>query len=236
MSSIVKIVRNVTSGSDTWGGVVIAPSTSYEIPQTQWTEWAVNPKIIQSIRDGELVVNNGELDFNAELGELHLKSGLVFVHEDVNLPPAAGAQAPALEVICPAAIGYKMLVGEKIYGQTRVDGLVGDFLEFQIHMTVDNSDADRWVEFELSYFTTNGRDDLKPINVADGTVTMGPTEIPTTPFAVFQTVVQIPTTAFDADENYLFVGVERRDPVGKTSPTNPPYVLRYCKRYFRVDN
>lgn len=236
MSVITKIVKNNKASSDVWGGVTIPPAGTYTVPATQYSEWAVNPKILTDIQSGDLVVNDGNSDLDATLGELHIKSGVVFVHEDVALLPGAGLDAPALVPVNSSAIGFNMDIGDKIYGQTRIAGLVGDFVEFQIHYTIDNSDANRNIQFELSYFTTDGVSDSKTINVADGTIDIGPDVVEDTPWLVREAVVEIPTSAFQSGEVYLFVGITRVDPTPLASPTNNPIILRYCKRYYRVDN
>lgn len=236
MAVISKIIRNNKTSTDVWGGVTLAPSESYTLSTTQYSEWAANPKVIADIQSGDLIVNNGNSDLNAKLGELHIKSGVVFAHEDVALLPGAGTNAPALVPVNSSAVGFDMEIGDKIYGQTRIDGLVGDFVEFQIHYTINNSDLNRNIQFDLTYFTTNGRSDLKTINISDGTVTIGPDVVENTPWLVREVVVNIPATAFQKGETYLFVGITRVDPTPLASPTENPIVLRYCKRYYKVDN
>ena len=236
MAVITKVVKNNKATADVWGGVTLAPSESYTLSTTQYSEWAANPKVLVDIQSGDLIVNDGNSDLNSTLGELHIKSGVVFVHEDVALLPGAGINAPALVPVNSSAVGFDMEIGDKIYGQTRIDGLVGDFVEFQIHYTINNADANRNIQFELAYFTTDGKSDSKTINVADGTVTMGPDVVEDTPWLVREIVVNIPATAFQSDETYLFVGITRTDPTPLASPTNNPIILRYCKRYYKVDN
>lgn len=236
MAVITKIVKNNKTITDVWGGVTLAPSESYTLSTTQYSEWAANPKVLADIQSGDLIINDGNSDLNTILGELHIKSGIVFVHEDVALLPGAGVNAPGLIPVDSSAVGFNMEIGDKIYGQTRIDGLVGDFVEFQIHYTINNSVANRNIQFELTYFTTNGRNDLKTINTPDGTITIGPDVVEDTPWLVREVVVNIPATAFQNDETYLFVGITRVDPTPLVSPTENPIILRYCKRYYKVDN
>lgn len=236
MSVITKIIKNNKGITDVWAGVTLAPSETYTLSTTQYSEWAANSKVISDVQSGDLVINDGNSDLSAELGELHIKSGVVFVHEDVALLPGAGVDAPALVPINGSAVGFEMNIGDKVYGQTRVAGLVGDFVEFQVHYTIDNVDANKNIQFELSYFTTNGVNDSKAINIADGTVVIGPNVVENTPWLVREAVVEIPAFVFQNEEVYLFVGITRVDPTPLTSPTNNPVVLRYCKRYYRVDN
>lgn len=236
MSVITKIVKNNKASTDVWSGVTIQPTETYTIPATQYSEWAVNPKVTADIQSGDLVVNDGNSDLSAKLGELHIKSGVVFVHEDVSLLPGAGIDAPELVPVNGSAIGFNMEIGDKIFGQTRIDGLVGDFVEIQVHYTIDNSDANKNIQFDLEYFTTDGRSDSKTIDSADGTVQLGPQVVEDTPWLVREAVVEIPSTFFQNDETYLYFGITRVDPTPLDSPTNNPLVLRYCKRYYKVDN
>lgn len=229
----MKIVRNTTLTNILTGGVILEPGIDYTIPPQEYSQWSANTTAHNLITSGDIVVNNGSQDLSAEVGLVHIQNGVAFKHDDVALLPIVGEDAATLVSICPAAIGYQLDIGDKVYGQTRIDRLVGKAVQFQIHMTIDNSESDKWVQFEISYFTTNGRDDLKQINSIDGTVNTIVKEVPSTPYLVFEAVVDIPTTAFDNDETYLFLGIKRISPVGKTSPTNSPIILRYCKRYFQ---
>lgn len=236
MGTITKIIRNESGGELTVGGVVLADSESYTIPQTQYTEWAFNPKIPNLIQSGDLVVNNGDTDLSAELGETHIKYGIIFVHEDISLLPGVGENAPELSEIDSASVGFIMQIGDKIYGQTRIDGLVGDDVELQIHYTIDNDSTDKYVEFDVSYFTTNGRNDSKNILTGAQTITMGPEEVEDSPWLVREIKVNIPSSAFGNNETYLYFGIERKTPTSLDSPTNNPVILRYCKQYYKVDN
>lgn len=237
MSVISKTVRNESGSTLTVGGVTLLNGESYTLPKTQYTEWSINPNLESLIQSGDLVVSNSEGDLGVELGKLHMTSGIVFNHEDIFLPPAIGINAPELVSIDGASVGFCMEIGNVIYGQTKVDGLVGDIFELQVHYTIDNSILDRHIEFEVSYFTTNGVSDYKNINTGSSTVTLGPVEVEDSPWVVRQAVVNLPTSAFTADETYLFFGIKRVTPSGGlTSPANDPVVLRYCKRYYRVDN
>lgn len=229
-----KIVTNTTINPITRLGVILQPSIAYEIPKESFAEWSVNAQVVSDIENGDIIVNNGVEDLSVQLALAHIDSGISFVHEDVSLLPAIGLDSPELIRLCPTTIGYNMEIGNEIFAQTRIDKLVGDFVQIQIHYTINNNESDKWVQFDVSYFTTDGRSDLKQVNTPDGTVTIGPDEVETSPYLVRESVVNIPTTAFNSDENYLFLGIKRVAPTAKNSPTNNPIALRYCKRYYKI--
>ena len=70
------------------------------------------------------------------------------------------------------------------------------------------------------------------MNSVNGTLQMGATEVPSTPWRVFEAIVTVPSSAFDNGEKYIYIGIKRVTAIGKTSPTNHPNILRYCKRYW----
>lgn len=237
MSDFVKIIKNNTMSEKVWGGVVLAPDESYTIPKSSWVAWADNIVIEDAIINGDLIVNNGIDDLDIDLGLVHIKSGLRFIHNDISLLPAVGEDAPSLVVVPNGVnIAQEMEINNCIFGQTRVDNIVGNFVEIQLHMAIDNNVSDRWIQFDVKYFTTNGVNDGKQINTPDGIVTMGPVLVPTIPYSVFQSVVQIPTEQFNSGENYLFFCAKRVVVTDKIAPANNPLVLRYCKRYYTSDS
>jgi hypothetical protein len=235
MAAITKIVRNESGSTITLGGVVLNDGDSYTVPKTQYTEWSINSKIIDLIRANDLVVNDGNSDLPSNLAEEHIIAGVVSIHEDIALLPGVGVDAPALTAIDSASTGFEMEIDDKIYGQTRIDGLVGDTVEIQIHYTIDNNTTDKYIEFDLTYFTTNGSNDNKNIQNDTFTVVMGPEEVESTPWLVREISVDLPATAFQNGETYLYFGLVRKNP-SEDSPTNNPIILRYCKRYYKVDN
>jgi len=70
------------------------------------------------------------------------------------------------------------------------------------------------------------------MNTVLDTLIMGPFEVPTAPWQVFEATVSVPASAMENGEKYLFIGVKRVTATGKTAPTNHPNVLRYCKKYW----
>lgn len=239
--AVQKIINNTTNSDIAleFVGRTVPALGSLTIPTQEYALWAESESISEVsslINSGDIVVSDGISNLAANVGIPHIQNikGVFFNHEDVSLLPGAGVNAPALIPVNSTSVGFNMEIGDKIYGQTRVDGLVGDSVEFQIHYTINNSVANRHIQFELAYFTTNGVNDLKTINVADGIVTMGPQVVESTPWLVRQIVVDIPTSAFQSGENYLFLGITRKDPAPLASPTENPIVLRYCKRYYEV--
>lgn len=237
---MAKIVKNTTNSDITLSSVgrILFANSDYVIPPLEYGLWAEQDsldEISPIISSGDIIIGDVGENFPANIALSHLSNNIVFVHDDIGLLPGAGENAPSLISVGSSAVGFSLDIGDKIYGQTRIDRLLGSFVEFQIHYTIDNADADRYVQFEFSYFTSNGSSDFKTINIPDGTITVGPHLVSSSPFLMRQVVVNIPTTSFNSGENYLFVGVTRVSPTSGSSPTNNPIVLRYCKRYYRVE-
>jgi len=235
----VKTLKNV-SGSDieiTRLGLVVPASEEISIAVQNHTLLA-SPLTIDEItpfvESEDLVINDGTEDLPSDVGLAHISSvqGVVREHNDITLLPAIGEAAPEIAKISNAVVGHCLLVGEEIFGQTRIDNLAGGDVIFQMHLTINNTVADRWIQYEVSYFTTTGFDE-KACNTPDGTVTIGPVEVPTTAFGVFEAQCVIPASAWENGEKYMFLGVKRVTATGKTAPTNDPVTLRYCKEYFK---
>lgn len=199
-----------------------------------WLDMSIDTELQDYVSTGDYVINDGVNDLPIDLALAHLEnqSGIVFEHNDITLLPAVGENAPEIAKISNSLVGHCLLVGEEIFGQTRIDNLAGGEVVFQMHLAINNTTADRWVKYELSYFTTSGHDE-KPCNTPDGVVTIGPVEVPTTAFGVFEVHAAIPETAWENGERYMFVGVKRVTATGKTAPTNHPITLRYCKQYYK---
>lgn len=231
-----KIITNDSGSTATYGGKTLADQESYELSKFEWVRWAADNNIHNAISSGDLLVGNGSENFDVELGLAHIQNppGIIREHSDVTLLPGFGENAPEIVRISPALIGFCMRNADEIFGETRLNNYAGGDVQFQLHLAIDNSTADRWIQFDVHYWTTNGLDD-KPANVESGTLQMGPVEVPTTPWLVFEEEVSIPASEFANGEKYLFVSIERVTATGKTAPANHPTVLRYCKKFYRVD-
>lgn len=236
-----KILKN-TSGSDidiSRTGLTIPAGEQIELVPQQFSLYS-NPNTIDEIttvlNSEGLVVNDGNQDFPSDVGKAHLENvnGVIREHNDVTLLPGFGENAPELVRISDALIGFCMREGDEIFAETRLNNYAGNSVEFQIHIAIDNDVSDRWIQFEVNYWTTNGVDD-KAANVLSGTLTMGPVEVPDTPWRVFESEVSIPASAFANGEKYLYVGIKRVTAAGKTAPANHPTVLRYCKKFWKVE-
>ena len=62
MSRIVK-VKNTKAVSDVWVGQTINPSEYFTIADSQLTSWRENTKVYTDVASGDLVVNDGSIDF-----------------------------------------------------------------------------------------------------------------------------------------------------------------------------
>lgn len=229
-----KIIKNLTGSTLQILNRDVDNNQSYDIAPNFWLDLSTDENILALIDSGDLSVSNGSQFLDVVAGRAHVENppGIVFEHSDIALLPAVGATAPELAKISDSVIGHVFAVNEEIFGQTRIDNLAGGSVSFELHMAIDNNVADRWIKFQLSYFTTIGHDD-KAVNTVDGTLDIGPIEVPTTPFLAFEGHVSLPTSAFENGEHYLFLGVKRIAATGKTAPTNNPIILRYCKRFYK---
>lgn len=232
--SQIKIVKNRSGLERSILNRLVADNEDYNVQPIYYAKLAEDVEIAAYVTSGEYVINDGNTDLPIDVALVHIRNiqGVVFEHNDITLLPGIGVNAPEIITLSAAATGHKMMVGEKVFGQTRIDHLAGGDVVLQLHQAIDNTEPDRWIQYDVSYFTSSGSD-LKPLNVPTGAVTMGPMEVPTVAFGMFESTVVIPGTAWANSEHYLFVGVERVEAVGKTAPTNDPVILRYCKRYYK---
>jgi len=228
-----KIIQNVSGTTKQILNRDVANGDSYDVPPHLWSELAIDTEIHNAVTAEEYIINNEMVDLVAEVGLAHLQviGGVVDNHSDITLLPAVTENAPAVIRISDAAIGFDMDIGTEIFGHSRINNYAGNGVNVQLHMAINNTEADRWIQFNVHYITTNGRTD-KQMNSVNGTLQMGPVAVPTTAWRVFEEEVTIPSTAFDNGEVYIYIGVERVEAVGKTAPTNNPVVLRYCKKYW----
>ena len=165
---------------------------------------------MQSLSDGYAVVNNGTIDLDAEQGLLHMHKQLIFIHEDMDLYPAVGANAAAAVKVSNSVVCFEFRIGDEMFTQGRLDDIVGDMVNFEAHFSVDNAVADRWIAFEINLITTNGGGD-KVMTTPDIAATAGPFLVPTTPHQMFRINGQLPATFFGAGEKYVYFGIKRID-------------------------
>lgn len=229
-----RIIKNVSGVTKQILNRDVPNNSEYDIPPHFWSEAAIDDEIKSLILSGDYILNNGTQDMPVDVAIYSITSlgGVVRNHSDITLLPAVTENAPEVCRISDASIAFCMNQGDEIFGQTRINNYAGGDVEVQLHMCIDNSIADRWIQFDVHYITTNGVDD-KNMNSIDGTLEMLE-EVPTTPWRIFETVVTIPASAFANGEKYIYIGIERVEAVGKTSPTNNPNILRYCKRYWEA--
>lgn len=231
--TIKKIIKNLTGSTYQIINRDIANNSSYDIDQSFWLELSNDTSIHDLISAGTLVMNDGSIDLPESVGVAHAESitGVVKHHGDITLLSSIGENAPAVVKISNAVVGFEMEINDEIYGQSRVDNYAGGDVKIQIHMAINNTVADRWIQFEVSYWTTNGLND-KNADIVTDTLIMGPIEVPTTAYRIFETSVSVPSSAFSSNEKYIFIGIKRVVATGKTAPANNPTIFRYCKEYY----
>lgn len=228
------IVKNVTLLEKVWGGIVFDASSQYLLQEVDRIRFLSDDSFLTDLTAGDAVVNNGDEDLNAEQGLLFLKKQLIFIHEDMDLYPAVGANAAAAIKVSGAIAGFEFKIDDEMFTQGRLDDIIGDAVSFESHWCLDNAVADRWVAFEISLITTTGGGD-KVLTTPDVVATAGPFLVPTTPNQIFRLGGELPASFFQNGEKYVYFGIKRVDvtPLGKTNPVNHPRLLRICKIYTR---
>lgn len=232
-----KIITNLTGDVYQIVNRDIANTASYDIEPNLWLELAHDSEIASLVLSGDLTVNDGTDDLVSEVGVAHVTNiqGVEKSHTDVTLLPAVGENAPSFVVINGLAAGHQMEINDTIYGQSRTDNIAGGNISLQLHCVIDNSITDRWIQFEVKIKTTTGNLD-KTLVTPDETIVIGPIEVPSTPFMIFEVQGDIPSSYFDNEEKYFLFEVKRVTATGKTAPTNNVIVWRYCKEYYKVIN
>lgn len=229
-----KIIKNQSGLTKQILNKDVEDGSEYNVPSNLWLELAEDIVISDLVDSEDFVVNDGSMDLPANVGHSHIKTipGVIRDHSDITLLPAVTQNAPEVMRISDACIVFCMGLNDEIFGQSRFNNYAGGDLEIQLHMAIDNSDSDRWVQFEISYITTNGFNDHQ-MSSALNTLVMGPIEVPTTPWRIFESVVTIPESDLSNGEHYIYIGIKRVSATGKTAPSNAPGILRYCKRYWQ---
>lgn len=228
------IVKNTDAIDHQWGGIIVPTLDEYTIQEVDRLRFLSDSKFTTDLTSGLAVINNGDSDLDAEMGLLHLQKLLVFIHEDMDLYPAVGENAPAAKKVSAAMAGFEFEMDDEMFTQGRLDDIVGTGVEFESHWCIDNTVADRWVAFEISLLTTTGGGD-KVVTTPDLVATAGPFLIPTTANQIFRFGGVLPATYFENNEKYVYFGIKRIDVtgLGKTNPVNNPILFRLCKIYAR---
>lgn len=62
--AFVKIIKNDSGSTKTWGGITLSDQETYEIPSVYWTTWIADESIADDINSGDLVLNDGSADLS----------------------------------------------------------------------------------------------------------------------------------------------------------------------------
>lgn len=231
---MILIVKNTSLVDVNWAGIIILAESDYTMQEVDRIRFQSDNDFLTALDAGIAVINNGEIDLPPDQGLLYLENKLIFIHEDMDLYPAVGENAAAAVRISAAAAGFKFQFGDEMFTQGRLDDIIGSGVEFEAHFCIDNSEADKWIAFEISLITTTGGND-KVMDVPDIVANAGPFLVPSTPNQIFRIGGVLPTEYFENGEKYVYFGIKRIDvvPLDKSNPTNDPILLRVCKIYTR---
>lgn len=224
------IVKNTDVAEHIWGGIVIPASGQYMLQEVDRIRFLSDDHFLTSLDADVAVINDGTNDMTSEQGLLFLQKQLRIVHEALQFSPAVGINAPAVVSLTPTspAHGHQFEIGDEMFALTHFDNIILNNVQLQLHVVIDNSTSDRWVEFEFDLVSTTGILD-RDISGIDVTVTTGPIEVPTTPWLIFDMKVSLPQSLFDDGRDNAFIRLRRKTPIGKTSPDEHPIVVRMDK-------
>jgi hypothetical protein len=230
--SNVKILKNQSGDTIKIVGVPIQDEGQYTVPSNKWLDLAEYDGLEDLIDSGDIVVNNGEEDLSPDIAKSHVNFGAVKVVHEMDFLTGNGENAPAIEEISNSLIALAVDINDKFYSSAKLTNIIGDTVKFRFYICVNNTEADKWGQAKICYRTSTGMMD-KQMNSIDGCITIGPVEVPTTPYIIFPAEITIPTTYFSNGETQLYVGVERETPGTKPSFSGSFYVLKYEVEYWQ---
>ena len=226
-----RIIKNESGASAQILNRDIDDGASYDVPTHLWLELSGDSSIHDLITSGDFVVNDGDEDLSAEAGFLHAQGRLNEAHEPIQFSPPIGINAPEAVALNGAAYGYALDIGSELYTFSHLHHPIpSEDVTFQLHMAIDNSTADRWIQFEFTFLTTTGIGD-KQMNSHDAIIETAQLEVPTTPFLIFDLKTVLPAEYFENGEDNIFLKIKRITAAGKTAPTNRPVIVRVDKIY-----
>lgn len=230
----VTIIKNTSLVEKNWGGRLYNASSQYTIQEIDRIRLLSDDLFLTDVNNDVAVINNGDIDLNSEQGLLYLNKQLVFIHDDMDLYPAVGENAAAAIRLSSAMAGFQFKIDDEMFSQCRLDDIVSNIVEFEIHLCCDNTESDKWIAFDVSFLTTTGGNDKICTNT-DYTTTIGPYQLPTVANRIFRISAELPSSYFENNEKYVFLGIKRKDvtELSKTNPTNNPVLFRVCKIYTR---
>jgi len=228
-----KILKNNTGSTMQILNRDIPEGGQYNVPHGKWDMLADDSSIITKIENQEIIVNNGEEDLPISVAKIHVCDGALKVHRSMNILPGLGENCPALVSLNSACVGYEVEIEDKGYIRARADNIIGDFFCIEFHFCIDNIDEDKYVSFK-AYVTTTSGDGDQYLDNHDVVYEFGPLITETDPFKIFSYKIQLPTTLFENDEKYIYVGLERvANEEGYNNPTNNPIIVDIDQIYWK---
>ena len=231
-----RIIKNLSGETKQILKRTVVNGDQFDIPPHLWLELIDNTGIFELVTSGDYVVNDGDIDLSPDAAILHLQLSVDAVHEPVEFSAIFGDNTPEVAALNEATYGLKFDIGDEIRMVTHLDNpLPTEDISLQLHLGIDNTVADRWVQFEITFLTTTGIGD-KTLNTHDAVINTSQIEVPTTPYLIFDIVTLLPVEYFENGEDNIFFKIRRIDPIGKTSPENRPALVRVDKIYRRKRN
>lgn len=228
-----KILKNNTDSTMQILNRDVGAGQQYDIPHGQWDKLADSEEIPTLISDGDIIVNNGEEDLSTSVALVHIKEGALRVHRPMNIIAGLGENCPELIQLNSASVGFDVEIGDKGYVRARADNIVGDFFEVEFHFCINNEAINKYITFKANVLTTCGCGD-KYLNQEDIEYSFGPLDVETDPYKIFNYTIQLPTSLFQNNEKYIFIGLERIDnEEGYDEPTNNPIIVHVDQIYWK---
>lgn len=203
----------------------------YTVPELDTMLWRESQQVIDAIDNEHIIINNGNEDLDKVVGKEHVLHGVKKVTEEMEMLSGGGANAPALDTLGADKLVLSVNIGDIFFSSKKFNNIVGSYVQSKFYMCVNNSDSDKWGQANVRYTSTTGCSD-KSMNTNDGSITIGPVEVPTTPYLPFCASVILPSSILQNGETILFISVERETPTGKDSFTGPFFVLKYEVDYW----
>lgn len=228
-----RIIKNLSGVQKQILNRDVADGEYYDIPPHLWLELMDNTEVLSLISSGDYVVNDGYIDLSPDAGILHIQWRMDIIHEPVQFSNIIGDNVPRIVMLNSATYGLSFDIENELYLFSHLDNpIASEDISIQLHLALDNTLADRWVQFEITFLSTTGILD-KQLNTHDAIITTSKVEVPTDTFRVFDIKTKLTSQYFQNGEDNIFLKIKRINILDKTSPINNPILVRVDQIYRR---